>query len=418
MKFIHTADIHLDSPLHRLEAYEGAPVDEIRQATRRAFGNLIDLGLNEAVDVVLIAGDLFDGDWRDYNTGLFFISQVRRLSDAGIRVFIVTGNHDAAGQMTRSLPYPQGVHVFSSARPETILLEDIRVAVHGQGFGKTAVTENLAIRYPAPVADYLNIGMLHTSLTGREGHENYAPCALDDLVNKGFDYWALGHVHQAEIVSHAPPVVFPGCIQGRHAREMGVKGCMLVDLQPDVPADIRPQALDVIRWERVAVDMASAGSMDTLLERFNDAFEPVVDRHDPLPVIARVALCGSTALHPRLISDPEHVKQMIRSTALASFGERAWIEKVQIKTAAPHRETMDVGPLRELALVVEDLARDESKLKALGDDALAAIFQKLPADYRLGESCIRPNDLQALRELVSHAHALLVRRLGKAGGQA
>ena len=118
LKFIHSADIHLDSPLQRLEAYEGAPVEEIRQASRRAFENLVDLAIDEAVDFVLIVGDLFDGDWKDYNTGLYFIKQVRRLGEARIQVFIVSGNHDAAGQMTRALPYPDNVHVFSSRKPD------------------------------------------------------------------------------------------------------------------------------------------------------------------------------------------------------------------------------------------------------------------------------------------------------------
>ena len=414
MKFIHTADIHLDSPMHRLEAYEGAPVDEIRQASRRAFENLIDLALGEAVDIVLIAGDLFDGDWKDYNTGLFFIRQVRRLSDTGIRVCIVAGNHDAAGQMTRRLPYPETVHVFSSARPETILLEDLQVAIHGQSFGNAAVTENLVRRYPEPVPGYLNIGMLHTSLVGREGHENYAPCNLDDLTNKGFDYWALGHVHQAEIVCQDPPVVFPGCIQGRHIRECGVKGCMLVDIQLDRPADIHHHALDVIRWENVAVNIALAETTDALLERFNEDFEQVLGRHDPLPVIARVELRGPTELHHRLMSDPEYTKQLIRSAALASFGDRAWIEKIVVDTTFPRQETVGAGPLKELSLVAQELAQDSSKLMALGTEALNTIIQKLPVDYRMGEAPIRLDDPEMIRELVEQAQALLVQRLRKA----
>jgi DNA repair exonuclease SbcCD nuclease subunit len=417
MKFIHTADIHLDSPMHRLEAYEGAPVDEIRQASRRAFENLIDLALSETVDVILIAGDLFDGDWRDYNTGLFFIGQVRRLSEAGIHVCIVAGNHDAAGKMTRGLPYPKTVHVFSSAKPETIILEDLRVAIHGQSFDKATVTDNLVLHYPPPVPGYLNIGMLHTSLTGREGHENYAPCTLDDLTNKGMDYWALGHVHQAEIISYDPPVVFPGCIQGRHTRESGVKGCMLVDMQPDTVADIRHHALDVIRWERVIVDVAHAETTDILLERFGDAFEQALDLHAPLPVIARIELRGTTDLHHRLIADPDHIKQMIRSTALASFGERAWIEKIIVNTTPSRQETVDVGPLKELSLVIGELVEDDSKLLALGAEALAPVFKKLPADYRLGESRIRLDDPKKMRELVEQAQALLVRRLRIADGK-
>ena len=416
MKFIHAADIHLDSPLHRLETYEGAPVDEIRQASRRAFENLIDLALGEAVDFVLIAGDLFDGDWRDYNTGLYFISQVRRLSDAGIRVFIVAGNHDAAGQMTRSLPYPKTVHVFSSARPETKILEDLRVAIHGQSFMTAAVTENLALHYPAPISDWINIGLLHTSLTGRAGHENYAPCAVDDLVNNGYNYWALGHVHQAEIVNDEPPVVFPGCIQGRHVQEWGAKGCMLVIMEPGAPTDIRPHALDVIRWERVVVDLAQAGNIDAMLERFNATLQGAIERHEPLPVIVRVEFSGQTDLHQRLFSDLEHLKQIIRSAALASFGDRTWIEKVIVKTESPSGKTTDVGPLRELSLVVSELIADESKLMALGEE-LAMVFQKLPAEYRLGASRIRPDDPIQMRALLEQAHALLVRRLGKEDGQ-
>ena len=134
IKFIHTADIHLDSPLHRLEAYEGAPVEEIRQASRRAFENLVELAVAENVDFVLVAGDLFDGDWKDYNTGLYFIKQIHRLKKADIDVFIVSGNHDAAGRMTRALPYPENVHVFSHKKPETQTLDTLKVAIHGQRF--------------------------------------------------------------------------------------------------------------------------------------------------------------------------------------------------------------------------------------------------------------------------------------------
>ena len=180
-KFIHTADIHLDSPLRGLEAHEGAPVEEIRGATRRAFTSMVDLALQEPVDFILIAGDVFDGDWKDYNTGLYFIKQVRRLSETRIQVFIISGNHDAAGKMTRTLPYPDNVHVLSSRKPETQIIEDLKVAVHGQSFSKVAITDNLALDYPDPVPGHFNIGLLHTCGGGREGHAPYAPCTLDGL---------------------------------------------------------------------------------------------------------------------------------------------------------------------------------------------------------------------------------------------
>jgi exonuclease SbcD len=117
--FIHTADIHLDSPLRGLEVHDDAPVAEIRGATRRAFDALIDLAIDEAAAFIVIAGDLYDGDWKDYNTGLYFAGRMGRLARAGIRVFLVAGNHDAASQITKAIPWPDNVHVFSSRKPES-----------------------------------------------------------------------------------------------------------------------------------------------------------------------------------------------------------------------------------------------------------------------------------------------------------
>lgn len=415
MKFIHSADIHLDSPLHRLEAYEGAPVEQMRQASRRAFENLIDLAIDEAVDFVLIAGDLFDGAWKDYNTGLYFIKQMGRLRQAGIRVFIISGNHDAAGRMTRSLPYPDNVHLFSPAKAETRILDELKTAIHGQSFPKTAVSDNLAVGYPEPVPGHFNIGLLHTSLTGRTGHEPYAPCALDDLINKGYDYWALGHVHQFEIVARQPLVVFSGCIQGRHIRETGIKGCVLVSVQEGATPDITHLDCDLIRWETVTVDLQGADDIDAALERSQTTLEALLEHHDPKPVVARVVFTGATGLHNRLMADPVQIKESVRSSAITHFGERAWIEKVIVKTTPENQTAADPGPLRELRSLVDALLADEAALSALGDE-LASLFQKLPADYRQGDTRLQPDDPVQMRDLVSQAHALLVHRLKKEPG--
>ncbi|MBW2613045.1 MAG: DNA repair exonuclease [Deltaproteobacteria bacterium] len=409
-KFIHTADIHLDSPLHRLEAYEGAPVEEIRQASRRAFENLIDLAIDEAVDFVLIAGDLFDGDWKDYNTGLYFIKQVRRLGEARIQVFIISGNHDAAGKMTKTLPYPDNVHVFSTRKPETKTLENPKVAVHGQSYSRVAVTDNIAREYPEPIPGYFNIGLLHTSLTGRVGHENYAPCSLDDLVNKGYDYWALGHVHQFELVAKDPPVVFPGCIQGRHIRESGAKGCVLVTAEGGTLPAVNRFDIDLIRWERMNIDLEGVRSIDEVLERFQAVLGAEIHRQDPKLVIARVVFTGETDLHAQIAADPELIKESVRSTAIANFGDRAWIEKVKVRTKPLSRSVADPGPLRELGLLVDDLTSKDSDLLALGKE-LSTLFQKLPPDYRQGDSRIQPDDPDQMRELVEKAQALLVSKL-------
>lgn len=153
-RFIHAADVHLDSPLRGLEKYDGAPVDEIRSATRRALEQLVLLAIDEQVAFVLIAGDIYDGDWPDYNTGLFFNSQMTRLKEAGIRVFLILGNHDAANTMTRSLTLPDNVVKFPHDAAATEVLEDVGVAIHGQSFATRKVTEDLSQSYPDKVTGH------------------------------------------------------------------------------------------------------------------------------------------------------------------------------------------------------------------------------------------------------------------------
>lgn len=266
-KFIHAADIHLDSPLHRLDIYEGAPVMEFRQATRRAFENLIQLAIAEKVAFVLIVGDLYDGDWKDYNTGLYLVGQMNRLKEAGILMFVVAGNHDAASRITKTLRFPDNVRVFASDSPERFLLEEPLVAVHGQSFATPVIKKDLSFDYPEPVSGYFNIGLLHTCATGREGHEPYAPCSPEALRNKGYDYWALGHVHQHEILAQDPPVVFAGNIQGRHIRETGAKGCVVVAVDEAGRTELSFTALDVVRWAAIEVNADGAHNGFDIIDR-------------------------------------------------------------------------------------------------------------------------------------------------------
>ena len=230
-RFLHAADIHLDSPLKGLAGQEESIAERIRTATREALDQLVGIAIEEQVAFLIIAGDLYDGDWRDYNTGLYFIRQMGRLNQAGIPVYLLHGNHDAESQITRRLALPDNVQVFGSRRPESSRIDDLGVVLHGQSFGQRAVIDNLALTYPEPVARAFNIGVLHTGLGGMGGHDDYAPCSLADLVNKGYDYWALGHVHQAAVLHERPHIVFPGNLQGRHVRETGAKGATLVAVE-------------------------------------------------------------------------------------------------------------------------------------------------------------------------------------------
>lgn len=245
-RFLHAADIHLDSPLRGLSNYEGLPADRIRRATRDAFDNLIAAAIAEKAAFLVIAGDLFDGDWRDMSTGLYFARAMGRLAEAGVRVFILKGNHDADSAVTKSLPLPASVEIFSSRKVETFDLPELGVALHGRSFPTAHVHEDLTSAYPAPTPGRFNIGVLHIALEGYAQHAPYAPCTVQGLVAKGYDYWALGHVHERQVLSEDPWIVFPGNLQGRHARETGPKGATLIEVADGQVTSVRPLHLDVI----------------------------------------------------------------------------------------------------------------------------------------------------------------------------
>lgn len=224
-QFIHASDIHLDSPLRGLSSFDDAPVDQIRTATRRAFENLVDLAIRESVSFVLIAGDLWDGNWLDAGPGLFFIKQAKHLREADIEVYVVKGNHDAGNTLTRELRYPDNVHLFDHSRPGTKHVEALNVAIHGQSFREANIMGDLAALYPAPVPGAFNIGLLHTCLDGDSRHYAYAPASVDALAAKGYQYWALGHVHQRRLLErNGVPIVFPGNLQAVISRRPGQKG--------------------------------------------------------------------------------------------------------------------------------------------------------------------------------------------------
>ena len=284
MKFVHAADLHIDSPLRGLGAYDGAPVERVREATRRALTNLVQLCLDERAAFLVLAGDVFDGEWRDFNTGLFFLRELNRLRDAGTRVFLVRGNHDAASEVTRSLTWPDHVHVFADDRAETLVLDELGVALHGLSYPRREVKDTLLPLYPAPVAGALNVGVLHTSAEGRPGHASYAPCRLDELLRKGYDYWALGHVHAHEVLHEAPWVVFPGNTQGRHIRETGPKGAVVVSVGGGAVTSVRHAPLDVVRWREVGLTLDGDDGVDELYDKARERLEPRPRRSRRAPV--------------------------------------------------------------------------------------------------------------------------------------
>lgn len=412
-KFIHAADVHLDSPLSGLERYEGAPVDEIRGATRHAFDNLINLAIEEKVAFVLLAGDLYDGDWKDYNTGLYFMERMARLQQAAIRVYMIAGNHDASSQITKNLRLPDNVTVFSINAPEQVVLEDLKVAIYGQGFATRAVTEDISQGYPQGDTQYFNIGLLHTCLTGKPGHEPYAPCTVDGLRSKGYQYWALGHVHKREVISQQPWIVFPGNIQGRHIRETGAKGCTLVTVDHAEVAEVQHRNLDVMRWALCELDVANTDTADEVYDTVSAALQTTLDEADGLPVAVRLVLTGACAAHTGLHAEHERWVQEYRALAIRLGGAGLWLEKVAIKTrpSVSIDEALDrEDALSHLLRGIHDMELDDSALAELANE-MSAFRKKLHAVIPAGEERYDPADPEQLRDTLEDIKALLLNRL-------
>ena len=392
--FVHTADVHLDSPLRSLALLNPDLAELIGDATRLAFQRTIDLCLDERVDALMIAGDLYDGDQTSMKTALFLAAQLQRLSEAGILAFIVRGNHDAQSRITRELTFPDGVKVFGG-RAETVELDRDRgtmpVAIHGISFARPHAPESLIPRFRSPVPDAFNIGLLHTSLAGSAEHDDYAPCSVADLAGTGFDYWCLGHVHKRQVHSREPFIVMPGMPQGRDIGEAGPKSVTLVRVADDGAIDCYPHTTSVAQFERIQIDLAGVSDQRSMVERIaaglTDARSGVQADH----LVVRLEMRGETELAWRLRRDPE----LVRAEALhcAEQVDQTWIEKVALEVTAP--KDPSIGPIGEVADTIRSKVAPSDSFRRSALEVLDEIQKALPPAARdvFGDSEERRNEI-------------------------
>ena len=407
-RFLHTADIHLDSPLKGLAGLEGPEVERIRLATREAFVRLVELAIEEQVDFLIIAGDLYDGDWRDYNTGLFFVGEMGRLHRAGIPVYLLYGNHDAESQITRRLVLPDSVYVFGSREPHSFKINDLDVILHGQSFKQRDITDNLVLTYPEPVPGIFNIGVLHTGLGGMGGHKNYSPCSLNDLVNKGYDYWALGHVHRAEVLNECPYIVFSGNLQGRHIREVGAKGATLVTVKGGEVVNLVPLHADVVRWFVVPVNVDNTTNIGEVLDCIRCTIENTVSTSaDGRLLVCRINLQGRTEVHGQLLVEEDHLLAEARSIALGLGDAVAWVEKVVVDTEPIINSkilTEREDAIGELQRMLQEAKSNADLLQSLEID-ISEMVRQLPHEVRADVEDI------VLKAAIDGDHAKLIARI-------
>ncbi len=430
--FLHAADIHLDSKRAGLShgagggesvgyGFSADAADEglggealFAAAPRRALQKLVDEAIRRQVDFVVIAGDLYDGDWEDFRTGLFLTQQMQRLRERSTPVFLISGNHDAANRMTKSLRLPDNVHWFPADQAGTSCLDELKVAVHGRSFLDRAEQRNLAETYPPPREGWFNLGVLHTSahLGGGE-HDPYAPCSLETLIGKGYDYWALGHIHQRQVLHPTRPVIaYSGNLQGRHVRETGPKGCWLVEVDQNRQAHLEFLPLDVVRWERRRIEAAGCVAPEEVLRRVETALQDAVEEAQGRPLAVRLELQGVCEAHNALLAEPARWSAELLNTA-AQVSSRLWIEQIKWETQAATREVPLEEGADELAEFLAAAADDPHVLQAVRD-ALQPLREKLPDAVFADRDQANWDDPLVIRELIREAQAVLRFRLDPA----
>ncbi|MGU3576196.1 exonuclease SbcCD subunit D [Brucellaceae bacterium C25G] len=357
-RFVHAADIHLDSPLRSLALRDSELAELIGNATRQAFVRIVDLCLEQHVDALLIAGDLYDGDQTSMKTARFLYEQLKRLDGKNIRTFVIRGNHDALSRITKELILPDSVKLFGG-RAEMVEIDHedtpFPICIHGLSFAQTHAPESLLPKYKQPQVGAFNIGLLHSSLSGSEGHDLYAPCSVKDLQESGFQYWALGHIHKRMIVEGACTIVMPGIPQGRDINEAGAKSVSLVTVHNDRSVEVCEYTTSIAQFERLTIDVSNCSKWPVLIQLIGDELQKSATKIQAEHGVFRIHLIGQTLLAWRIRRDADLLATEIETRA-AAIG-RTWIEKLEINCHAQQGAAQDKSdPLHDLyQLVSEDI---------------------------------------------------------------
>nr|WP_097104676.1 DNA repair exonuclease [Hoeflea halophila] len=383
-RFIHTADIHLDSPLRSLALRNPELADLIGGATRQAFSTIIDLCISERVDALVIAGDLYDGDQTSMKTARFLAGELGRLANAGIRTFIIRGNHDALSRISRELVLPGEVKLFGG-RAEHVMIErdqgEKPVAIHGLSFAQPTAPESLLPKHAGAVPDAINIGIMHTSLGGAPGHDAYAPCSPAELQATGFDYWALGHIHKRSVLTGSTTIVMPGMPQGRDINEDGPKSATLVSISADGSVSLEEKPTALAEFSRISVGAGGLSDWTDLAHTLSHALKQARAASAAPELVARIGFTGETALAWRMRRDADLL--------LAEAEERAaqiggiWVEKLEIGCTPPtNAQTSTADPLHELRSLIDSGILNSGAFETALSEVADTLQGQLPADLR------------------------------------
>lgn len=415
IRFVHAADLHLDSPFTGLKA--AAPEDvanALVNATFDAYENIINLCTSEEVDALLVAGDVYDGADRSLRAQLKFIEGLKTLDAKGIRSFVCHGNHDPSDGWEARLNYPAGCHCFGREWEAVPVSDDPNgVVIHGISYPKREVTENLARGLGKVDPGPFSMGLLHANVSNDPNHAAYAPCSLDDLAQSGVNYWALGHVHTRQVLSEREPtVVYPGNPQGRHPNETGTRGVYLVEVDDggNVGLDFRP--MDTVRWARLDSDIGVFETEQELLDALHKGMQVLRDDADGRSVVVRVTLTGRGELN-RSLRRPSAIDDIVEeiNREWAEGSPFIWCERIEDASGSPFNREARLKGSDFLAEVLRtaDRAKTEPELQSRLGAGLSDLYQHRRFGRYLPNSALNAEEIAALvEEAESMAVDLLV----------
>ncbi len=412
LRFIHAADLHLDSPFTGIRAAAPENVAKaLHSATFDSYNNIVDLCISECVDALLVAGDIYDGADRSLRAQRAFIQGLQRLDAAGIRSFVCHGNHDPLDGWEARLSYPDGCHRFGADFSPAPVFPDEpeRALVYGVSYPTRDVYENLVSRLGQVDESAFTIGLLHANVGGNSDHAPYSPCSLDDLARAGIDYWALGHVHTRQVLrNRTPTVVYPGNSQGRHPNETGARGVYLVEVDDrgNVSLDFRPT--DTVRWERANIDISTLETEQDLLDEIDDAMQRLLDGAEGRSVVARMTLTGRGELN-RFLRQPAALDDLLAEVndQRAQRLPFVWCERIENETAA----AIDRDAIRSGEDFLAEVLRTADQLRETPEtfrDGLADLYRH--TRYRRYLTTLTDKEIAAL---LDEAEALAVNLLAE-----
>lgn len=380
-RFVHAADIHLDSPFKGItKGMSESNAKRVRESTFDAFHDIISLCITEKVDALLIAGDVYDGADRSFKAQIRFISELKRLSDNGIRSYVCHGNHDPLDGWQSRLDFPEHSYRFSSEAQSFSLFEDSpeEVKIHGISYPTREIRKSLVPKFAGLKKGEFNIGLLHANVGGDINHESYAPCSVSDLMETEYDYWALGHVHNKKVLkTHSPTIVYPGNPQARHINEDGPRGIYLVDVDEAKNVRLEFKEIDLIRWEKIEINVHDVETEQVLIDRLKDALDALLQESQGRSLVIRIMLKGQSPIHLAISREgfAEELRDHINEE-YEQVHQFIWCDKIQVSTwPSINRKERSQGNdfIAEMLKLTDKFATDEASIDKLIEE-VASIY--------------------------------------------